>query len=106
MKQKITAIQLVELSDKEKDRLFDWMAKKGYWNKSLDRMEYLPFIGQLIEFLDEHDPSTTSPSGGYWWDYLFRIMEGQIVPLGGYNENYVVDALWEATKQILEQEEE
>ncbi len=133
MKQNITIEQLNELSDKGKERLRDWWKPTGLeliiyqFSKGWEETENYPdgeygclvepdhpenkgnalprlSIGQMIEFLDEYDPSSIGAEGGYWWDYVLTISDNQIVPSGGYNENFLCDALWQAVKEILEKE--
>jgi len=72
MKQHITVKQLKELSESQCDKLLEWLLDKGY-ERELS-------IGQLIEFLREHDV------------YFCIDSDKPVEP---------VDTLWEAVKEIL-----
>ena len=59
MKQHITTKQLEELSDKNQKRIKNWQIEKGHYFLTGDAIRIkTPIyftIGQMIEFLEEHD---------------------------------------------------
>lgn len=89
MKQYITLQQFNELSEENQTKLIEWFNGKDFNQRNGIITEYrhntrwIPFIniGQIIEFLQEKDPS------GY--------------DLGIYNPN-LCNALWDAVKSVLE----
>lgn len=105
MKQNITVEQLQELSPKAKDRLEAWMSEKGYWTTTMFHLG--PFIGQMIEFLDEK---------AQWFNGIGRLQpyswstgmltdptedsEPQFVER--HCDRELVDVLWQAVKERLE----
>lgn len=116
MKQHISLEQLNELSEKGKEKLGIWT--KSYYEKHSEHeattfsaeefMGIKPFlrqlsIGQLIEFLDEHNIAN---------DMWFNDKEWHIGTVGicdidnEYNHSHaeLCDALWEAVKEILNHE--
>lgn len=113
MKQHITVEQLNELSDKLQKKLRVWFTD-NYSDKDIPSSEcidtsgehrsdwpssckygYEPLlsIGQLIEFLDEHNEYE------HWWEEIL-YPEGKDIFLK--YEGELCDALWEAVKKILE----
>jgi len=90
MKQHITAEQLNELSEKEKEILIKWSAERNYGSYvEIDDWDYgLLSIGQMIEFLDDD-----------YINVLYEYDNGN----PAYAES-VCDALWEAVKKILKKE--
>lgn len=112
MKQHITKKQLNELDRKEKEKLLDWLLNKNYffiatnipaYQKKSAMVEHLDFvgynlsIGQMIEFLYENKiPVIRINSNPVSW----------YVRYGGsqYNNAELVDALWEAVKEVLRDE--
>ena len=100
MKQQITTKQLNELNGKGKEELRDWQIEHRYWNKR----EGLSFktnvgvssvnilsIGQMIEFLRKGNIVTI-----YMDVVIIGVDERKIE----YKE--LCDALWKATKEVLE----
>lgn len=130
MKQHITVDQLTELSDKGKARLreswqpqngdkvwYDDQTKsgyvgfltdngEGYWNDMSDpdwnKNDFMPLlsIGQMIEFLDEKQP--------YQYGIHRRIVDWKVVvhdrQYGKVMGEELCDSLWQAVKQILNEE--
>ena len=114
MKQHITGEQLNGLSKRGKKNLGKWVDNKSYWiyepNKELtDKFKTerpiltgkLPLlsIGQMIEFLEDHNAD--------WINRLYWVSRGdtpfpEIVK--GYGDKEFCDALWEAVKEVLENE--
>jgi len=101
MKQTISIQDLQGLSEKGKERLVKWYEeKKGtHWISSTEVLVdgvFLPqmSIGELIEFLDEHD------TNGY-------LLEGYSISghYGKDGEPELCDLLWKDVKEILESEE-
>lgn len=104
MKQNITIEQINELSEKGKERLITWLYAHDYEdqifniptcgeeNCCMESVIEELSIGQMIEFLEEHN---------YW-----SIGKG-VVPLSlsGNNIEKISDALWEAVKYILEEDD-
>lgn len=104
MKQNITIEQIGELNEKGKERLRKWLGSKGYnltgnvYEDGSFEVDLELSLGQMIEFLkEEHlksNPSNMiifySSSLLSWW-----IKEGE-----QYKE--LCDALWIATKEVLE----
>lgn len=105
MKQKITKEQFEEISKKEQKTLMAWANEKQYyifgtgyrWNEATGKSDYVglpPFlidIGQMVEFLDEHNGST--------WGALIYGYDDFFKPVDQW-----CDALWGAVKQILKNE--
>jgi len=100
MKQRITATDFQQLSQKGRDKLFEWMSDKGYWHNSLDRMEYLPNLGQMVEFLDEHETMTLQKRRKRWWVHRYYSYRGKLKRM--LRKTELADSLWEAVKEILE----
>ena len=97
MKQQVTPTDLETLTEEQKTKL------RERW-KQIHGTPLIPLlsIGQMIEFLIEHDPN------GYC--YLMRKLHSPEViydsPADKWKERYVppvelCDALWEAVKAIL-----
>lgn len=96
MKQHITNEQLEELSGKAYDR-----AVVDYWpeariertNQDLEPEDFN--IGQMIEFLDEHD-----------YNWCWEAFEDVGVPDDSHivrvEKERLCDSLWEAVKEVLE----
>ena len=125
MKQHITVEQLNELSEKSKEKLWDWCLEIGRIGTEYkkehkdcpsphtgDCVTYvLPLlsIGQMIEFLDEHTnlritKYIITPNEIDKQD-LWEI-ETRVSPVFKYNDLYtrsekLCDALWEAVKEVL-----
>lgn len=112
MKQHITLEQFDKLSTKQKNNLLKWALEKEYVvrlpngiDDLLGRPYYVPLlsIGQMIEFLDEHDKFPT----------LFKYCVGEKEWTLGHDEDHGVtfvdehkntelcNALWEAVKEVL-----
>ena len=100
MKQHITVEQLNKLSEKEKDRAREWVIQKLETNPSwnnvpLNEESLLLSIGQMIEFLLEKNPHRN-----YWFQ-----CQGEVCcwfhPIESKHKE-LVDALWEAVKEVLE----
>ena len=96
MKQHITVEQLEELSKKGKDKLWRWW--ETHWSEELDVSDDgcpLLSIGQMIEFLLEKNPHRN-----YWFQ-----CQGEVCcwfhPIESKHKE-LVDALWEAVKEVLE----
>lgn len=92
MKQHITIEQLNELTENQKQKLYDWNHNRY---SHFGRVDYcLLSIGQMIEFLDK-DISLMRTTSGHWH-------------IGEYEENSMsvnlelCDVLWEVVKEILE----
>jgi hypothetical protein len=84
VKQNITVEQLNELSKEQKDKLFRWM-----YSVKMETPCIAMSIGQMIEFLEEHD-------GIPLWERLKMISDSWKTR----NEE-LCDALWEAVKEVL-----
>ena len=123
MKQHITIEQLNELSDKGKDRLREWwkpemgdlvhdgdtrsvepiMCCEDEVDKCIDLPLPILSIGQMIEFLFDKDfgPIITSNDTAFYW-----IVEPEkkldCWKKYSYEDSELCDALWEATKDILQ----
>lgn len=108
MKQQITYQQLDSLSDRAKAILGAWMTSKGY----LMENDY-PTIGQMIEFLYEHDnhrntyiDNTGEHCENNIWAEDIGGKPGRWIPSQfwiGWN-NELCDELWKAVKEVLEDE--
>lgn len=99
MKQNITKEQLLELSKRAENRLFGWCGDAGYLQ--FDQGGFgipLLSIGQMIEFLGEHNAGDWSigQKDGYYgvWSGTEYYVDDE------YEE--LVGVLWEAVKEILE----
>lgn len=112
MKQNITSEQLNELSEKGKDRLSEWWTSH-YYGKELPEnvecsaydteayissplceygVEPLLSIGQMIEFLSDHDRD---------WHYEIEQWGlNDVCEMPDVEE--LCDSLWEAVKEVLE----
>lgn len=107
MKQNITIEQLEELSDKGKERLEVWIENKlppsipGSASigplSSPHQTCYFMTIGQMIEFLDEHDHMIINIRRG--WDAKHK--KAIWVYKGNIRNAELCDALWEPVKKIL-----
>lgn len=126
MKQQITTQQYKRLSTQAKSKLLDWLYKKGYGFPSEEEIEVVDTktqakhkvrttnfcvqltIGQLIEFLDDHDYG----KGAIYWklvkwqDKMMSInpaweVSSPTQPLR-FRRKELCDALWEAVKEVLE----
>ncbi len=95
MKQHITDAQLEELSTQGKKNYFKWiMEDKCYVDL------YYANVGVMIEFLDEHDSRLLlSKANGEVWIVGFSTASARDERPHGRE---LVDALWEAVKEILE----
>lgn len=109
MKQHISIKQLNELSEKQKKVLLKLskpikfmfmvddflLTKNGLYD--IEEKLTLLSIGQMIEFLD-----------GYVWDIGYRKMNGELgywtIDEGRIMQDELVDALWEAVKEVLKEE--
>lgn len=102
MKQHITFSQWEELSAKDKLKLDRWLMKKGYFLTYMEEYSvpkrYLS-IGQMIEFLDEQ-----YTNGNRFSLSIERGNNGWILWELGDEHKKLCDALWEAVKQVLEEE--
>ena len=115
MKQNITKEQLEETSVKGKAKLENWMSSRGYWTITMFHLG--PSIGQMIEFLDEYSNKNWKIDTEHHEDPVnckdhLGLMEYSVRGdddkgrFGFIAENEeLCDALWEAVKQILEQEQ-
>jgi len=118
MKQHITPDQLAELSDKQKDNLVSWCFKNDYFTRipvpgeaarftdlkkgiSLVIDAPLLSIGQMIDFLDEYGNVWCKSSGDVELDRFI----GSTAPYIHVFEDELVDALWEAVKEVLREGE-
>jgi len=104
MKQCITINQLNELTDKGKERLREWWAKKGLSRGLKDGDGFytaLPIlsVGQMIEFLDENRsyPVVNDESG----ELLSGCIEIKNATIWWDEETNLCDALWEACREVL-----
>jgi hypothetical protein len=92
MKQHITEEQLNELNDKQKDIWTRWMVSKGYYSGNYKARDYLidgfPTIGQMIEFLEEHDSDKCDFAIHCWQEYAGDSKE-------------LADYLWGGVKEVL-----
>ena len=91
MRQHISPAQLDELSEKGKERLAKWQEKK-YGRELYDPfgLGWMPEemnIGQMIEFLGD--------------DYPMSMIKNNEKVLRYYKTKELTDALWSATKEIL-----
>ena len=116
MKKTITIEQLEELSEKGKERLREWIESKlsppisgsAYIGplSSPYQTSYFMTIGQMIEFLEDN-----TEDGGYIDDYFdHNIIDGKTgyssnVAIGWHTKKELCDALWEAVKEILEEDD-
>lgn len=122
MKQHITYDQLYELSETGRENLRDWWKPQSgdlatskdnsgfiVYNFSLSAIKEsdLPFlsIGQMIEFLDEHEDSSINAlcfdKGEFEWHlYTLKGIPGQSKP--SIRSVELCDALWNAVKEKLE----
>jgi len=90
MKQHITGTQVSELSQKAKDKLYEWMVDKGYWSKNIAPSSMLLSIGQMIEFL-----------GDNWSNWIFG--GGDISDDDSENDNNdLCDDLWAEMREKLD----
>ena len=80
MKQHITPKQLNELSEKGKAELFKWRVKKGYARNPDKKTSPFLSIGQLLEYLIEHDY--------FMEDFTF--------------DKHVCDSLWKEVREHLD----
>lgn len=141
MKQHITIEQLNELSKNGQEKLKEWwkpqldhiVAYKNYdqgvplylvvdndmrsgwsFDQAMEGVIVLPLlsIGQMIEFLDEHNHF--SPKGNivgivkeyvgsdeYWWGLKYEAYNDKMVM---NSDKELCDALWEAVKEVLQDE--
>lgn len=113
MKQHITTKQLNELSEKGKERLLDYWLKHhngvGHLVKDAPE-EYCDFlsIGQMIEFLIDknqrgnYDDFNLSISGVFCpgMDQGWQV---NTLDIERYYGDVLVDCLWEAVKEVLEE---
>ncbi len=99
MKQCITQEQYEELSDKARMKFIEWTLSRG------DHAVTYRSIGHLMWFLDEHLLSG-------WWqlrrdsgktEWMIASKYGP-----GHDETFpeLIDALWDAVKMVLEEENE
>lgn len=100
MKQHITIEQLNELSDKAKEKLREWWEPEEYpfyddEREMQDLYEMFPLmsIGQMIEFLDYHN---RQPQLNF--ALVDTLHTGKLFP-----PDFMCDALWEAVKLVLEE---
>jgi hypothetical protein len=90
MKQHITSDQWKEISEKQRDIMIDeWI-----FNHPLEVFS-LPTIGQMIEFLDEHNEFFALEKLTV---FSFVLNDGEN---GGIVNKEPCDALWEAVKEVL-----
>lgn len=121
MKQWITIEQLRELSEEEQKILRYWLIEHHASPFFVDAFEscltpipqnteYLPNIGQMIEFLDEHEPSLKIKGRRMTKSFLVDVPDNTMVwDIEGNqstidDEINLCDALWEAVKEVLEKE--
>ena len=93
MKQYITLEQLAELSPTQHTAWREWLESKGIYGQT----HLMSNIGMMIEFLQESkniEKITSDPSEYFQTNRRFRFWE----------EESFCDALWEAVKQVLENE--
>lgn len=105
MKQIITNKQFLELSKEGKDKYFDWCTKKGLYKKTDQEISSsgavikgnIPLwnIGQMIEFLDEDSKFLCLLNSKDHWEV------GYSVDHPDWDGIELCDALWEATKEVL-----
>lgn len=97
MKQHITVEQLKELPLKSKQKLQTWW-DINYKEETIilyemqDGFDPILSIGQMIEFLDEHNEYED------WWEDLFYPSGKDVLPK---YDGELCDALWEAVKEVL-----
>lgn len=131
MKQHISSEDLEQLSEKGRERLREWWKPLAWhviyapdlYDGVLSSVADIPYgtlkdyypllsIGQMIEFLDEHIDSSISSlaidRGEHQW-HVYALDSIPIKPGIGNGRAVstpeLCDALWEATKQVLEREE-
>ena len=98
MKLHIDKDQLNELSDEGKERLGSWFCrdiagKPGEtWAAAYREKDLLLSIGQLIEYLDEHD------------SFIYHISDIEMI--SWYKDKGICNELWEATKKDLENDKD
>lgn len=127
MRQHISVEQLNELSDKGKEKLREWYKKykheiiPGSSTTDIGQGTYfdpLLSIGQMIEFLEDQQLTVENMEqykNIYWTVYLsnkyaddsvtWKNEKGEEVFTKIFTSAELVDALWEAVKQVLEQDE-
>lgn len=103
MKQNITLKQLNELSDEQIFKLNKWMIDKEYYKPNkLDKTRIVNSkrkvgmnisIGQMIEFIDEHDPMKNTVLGLWHEEHLTSGAEFEDVEL--------IDWLWMEMEETL-----
>ncbi len=93
MKQNITIEQFDELPEEAQQELIEWMGAKNY-----NFMDLYMTIGQMIEFLDEHNKL------GYW-DSGFDGdgVNGKLIKWK--SKDNLCDTLWKTVKEILNKDE-
>lgn len=102
MKQNITTEQIAELTEKEKQKLSDWIFNRI--QPSVEPFVPLLSIGQMIEFLDNSLPEVKGGdnpnifiSEGREWSVVFDLSRAR----KEYTAVELCDALWEAVKEVL-----
>lgn len=115
MKQNIDISQLSSLSPKAQERLRRWLFDTGY-SKPFDgnRVDTTPIkqlsIGEMIEFLDEHNNSSDGVLGNpYDAGFISKCFnDGKLqwmVAIDKVNfSEELIDCLFEAVKDILERD--
>jgi hypothetical protein len=98
MKQHITSEQYHELTDYAKIKLVDWVSKRTKPTDPITMIYEDMSIGQMIEFLDEHNPM-------FKYDYVESIF--LVSDYGREGQSYLdpkdwCDALFGAVKEVLE----
>lgn len=102
MKQEITVEQLNELSPKNLIKIKRWALKRHYYADLS--------IGQMIEFLEEHTGGNDfdiriHSAGSGWKKPGQRLVDINGLPVNEIeDEEELCDALWEAVKEVLENE--
>ncbi len=103
MKQHITVEQMDELSGKATVEIMEWGLSKKYLN---DKELFLPSIGQMIEFLDklELEVVISKPHLIQYEVSVYDKYSSKVeIPIDkGFHQGELVDCLWEAVKEVLE----
>lgn|ERR1035437_5854038 len=97
MKQQITLTQLNQLTRAKKSILSEFQGHPK------DMTPHLPNIGEMIEFLDDNDEyikTNTYIDSPFGYTISANYSEG--VAIGWDDHKELVDALWEAVKEVLE----
>lgn len=98
MKQHITVEQFNELSEKGKERFFNWLREKDYLSQKpfLEEDVWIVDIGLMIEFLDEHTDISLESQIDVEEDEYYNLKA-----VLWDRKKEPCDVLWEAVKKLL-----